>query len=178
MRTSRLTLFGSLTLGLGLLMTGTVAAQDATPEATPGGPVGGFPVAVHQGTCQDPTAQPAFDIGNATAPGTDQPEELETIGEQSGPILVVSQGTIDSSLDDLGQGNVIAVHASPDDFETIVACGGIAGAKADGRVAIPLAPAGESTTVGVAILEEDGDQTQATVYIFDTLPPDEATPAS
>jgi hypothetical protein len=178
MRPTRLSFLGIQVLALGLLTAAPVVAQDATPASTPGGPSGGFPVAVHQGTCQDPTAEPAFDIGNATGPGSTG-GDVTTIGTQSGPILVKSSGEIDKKLDDLAnEGNVIAVHASPDDYETLVACGQIAGVKEDGKVAIALAPVGDSTTVGVAILEEDDDKTKADVYIFDTLPPDQATPAS
>jgi hypothetical protein len=168
-----------LTLLLGMCMTGSAVAQDATPASTPGGPPSGYPVAVHQGSCAEPTAQPAFDLGNATTPGTDQGGEVETVGQQSGSILLVSSSTIDLALDDLGsQPHVIAVHASPDEYETLVACGQIAGVKDDGRIAFALEPVGSSTTVGVAILEEDDDQVQSTVYVFDTLPPAEATPAS
>jgi len=164
-------------LTLSLILGTPTFAQEATPGATPGGPSGGYPVAVHQGTCDDVTAQPAADIGNATAPGTNQDGDVETVGQQTGPILVVSQGTIDMSMDDLAAGNVIAVHASSEAYETIVACGQIAGVKADDKVVIPLVPLGESTTVGVAILE-GGDQVDATVYIFDTAMPFEATPRS
>jgi hypothetical protein len=179
MHTSRSTFLGLFTLLLGMFMTGSAAAQDATPAATPGGPPEGYPVAIHQGSCAEPTAQPAFDLGNATAPGTDQGGEVETIGQQAGPILLVSSSTVEIALDDLGaQPHVIAVHASPDDYETIVACGQIGGIKADGRIAFALEPVGSSTTVGVAILEEDDDQVQSTVYVFDTLPPAESTPVS
>jgi hypothetical protein len=179
MHTSRSTFLGLFTLLLGMFMTGSAAAQDATPAATPGGPPEGYPVAIHQGSCAEPTAQPASDLGNATAPGTDQGGEVETIGQQAGPILLVSSSTVEIALDDLGaQPHVIAVHASPDDYETIVACGQIGGIKADGRIAFALEPVGSSTTVGVAILEEDDDQVQSTVYVFDTLPPAESTPVS
>ena len=76
-----------------------------------------------------------------------------------------SSGEIDKKLDDLAnEGNVIAVHASPDDYATLVACGQIAGVKEDGKVAIALAPVGDST--------------KADVYIFDTIPADQATPAA
>ena len=179
MRFARSPIFGSIVLGLGLFAAAPIAAQESTPEATPGGPSGGFPVAVHQGNCENITEQPAADIGNATSPGTDEGGDVETVGQQTGPILVVSQGTIDMSMDELAAGNVIAVHASSDDYATIVACGQIAGIRAEERLAIPLAPLGGSTTVGVAILE-GGDEVDATVYLFDTAMPVEApaTPAT
>jgi hypothetical protein len=179
MHPSRSLLLSIVTLLLGTFMVSSAAAQDATPEATPGGPSGGYPVAIHQGTCAEPTAQPAFDLGNATGPGTDQGGDVEAVGQQSGPILLVSSSSVDIALDDLGsQPYVIAVHASPDDYESIVACGQISGVKTDGKIAFALEPIGSSTTVGVAILEEDGDQVQSMVYVFDTLLSGEATPAS
>ncbi len=174
---SKTTFTRSLTIGAfalvpGLLMSGAAVAQEGTPVATPGGPSEGYPVAVHQGTCDDLTAEPAFELGNAVTFGVDEGEggeDVQTIGTgEALPLLLQASGTIDGSLEDLGsQGHAVVVHASPDDYETIVACGNVAGVNEEGRLAIALGPVDGSSVVGVAILEGE-DQVNATVYVFDT----------
>ena len=169
-------LIAGLALASSLALGTTALAQEATPGATPGGPSEGFPVAVHEGTCDNPTAEPLFDLGNAVAPGTGE-DEPETVGQQTGAIVLQTDGTIDATLDDLGNApHVVAVHQSPEEYDTIIACGEIAGIKTDGRLVVALAPVGDSTTVGVAVFNEDEsgvlglgeDQVQGTVYVFDT----------
>jgi hypothetical protein len=163
---------GAFTLVPGLLMSGAAVAQEGTPIATPGGPSEGYPVAIHQGTCADLTAEAAFEIGDAVTFGLEgegAEGEVQTVGSgEALPLLLQASGTVDSTLEDLGsQGHAVAVHASQDEYETIVACGDIAGIINGGRLAIALAPVDGSSVVGVAILEGE-DQLEATVYVFDT----------
>jgi hypothetical protein len=86
---------------------------------------------------------------------------------------------VEESLDTLGNdGHAIVVHASPED-DTVVACGQIAGVVNEGELALSIAPMGDSTVVGVAILTDEDGSTQAKVYLFDTAVAEaEATPAS
>jgi hypothetical protein len=177
---SKSLVFGALALVPGLLIGGSVLAQDATPSSTPLGPSEGYPVAIHQGSCDDLTAQPNFEIANAVTVGVGTEGEVETVGSTEGAAIITdATGTIDISLDDLAQqGNAVAVHASADEYDTIVACGNIAGIKEEGRVVIPINSGENSTVVGVAILEEDDDQVNATVYLFDTQDEQAATPAA
>ncbi|HWV36497.1 MAG TPA: hypothetical protein VNZ55_12745 [Thermomicrobiales bacterium] len=186
MRLSRFLTALFVALSLGLLSFGAATAQDATPSGTPGGPTEGYPVAVHSGTCENITAEPAWDVGNATGAGVDD-NKVDTIGTQSGSPLLEANGTIDVKLDDLGnEPYVLAVHASADDYNTIVACGQIAGVKKDGKLVISLAPVGQSTVVGVATFDSDKsgvlglgkDQTKVTAYVFDIASNTPATPAS
>lgn len=171
---------------LSMLSAGAVAAQGATTGATPGGPSEGHPVTIHEGTCANPTAEPAFDIGNANGVGVDQ-DNPEALGQQAGAPVLQASGKADIKLDDLGnQLYVLAVHASPDDYATIVACGQIAGIKADGKVVIALAPVGSATVVGISTFDSDSsgalglgsDQIQVTAYIFDTASTTMATPVA
>lgn len=162
-----------------MLLAGSAAAQDSTPAATPGGPPEGYPVAIHQGTCDDPTSEPAFEIGNAVTPGvTEEGNDVTTVGE-SDQVLVLTEAssTIEVTLGDLGEENhVVAVHQSPDDYDTIIACGQISGVVDEGKLVVALAPVGGSPVVGVAIFNEDTsgvlglgeDQVQVTAYVFDT----------
>ena len=161
----------------GLLMGGAAIAQDASPIATPGGPSDGYPVAIHEGTCDSLTAQPNYEIDNAVTFGADD-DDVETVGDADAvPMVLSASATVDEKLNDLADnGNAIAVHASADDYDTIVACGNIAGIKNDGKIVVAMNSVDDETVVGVAILDEDtsgvlglGDeQVKATVYLFDT----------
>ena len=152
-----------------------VNAQDATPAA--GDSTGGnYPVAIHQGTCEMPTAQPAYQLDNTAPVGADQPD-ADVLGTPSGVPVLTSSGAIDATLDDVANGgNVLAIHASPEEFGTIIACGQIAGPSIDGQITIALQPVGDSTVTGIATLSEDStgvlglgdDQIQVTVYVIET----------
>lgn len=174
-------LAGFALLGLLMLgMTSALAQTDASPTGeetpTPTMPATppeqqataqaqlNYPVAIHQGTCQAPTAQPAYELGNA-APYGEGVDGAEVLGTSAtSPVLVVN-GSADASLEDIVNGtHVIAVHASPEAFGTIIACGGVAGTLADGQLIVALQPVGDSTLSGLAILEE-GDETNITVYL-------------
>jgi hypothetical protein len=190
MRLSR-TLFVS---GIGLLLSlGSVSAmtfaQDASPEATPHGPSEGYPVAVHEGTCDELVSEPAWQLDDAVAIGVgdDGVDQDDVIGPEVGATVVGSAGAIDSTLDDLAGGSyVVAVHASPDNFDTVIACGQVAGVKTEGKIVVALVPVGKSTFAGVAIVDEDSagvldlgeDQAQVTVYGFEQRLADPADPAT
>ena len=183
---SRTLCSGSIALLLTLVSaSAVVVAQDSTPEATPHGPSEGYPVAIHEGTCDDLVASPAWQLDNAVAVGAS--EDAEVIGPEADATVVSAVGTIDSTLDDLGGGTfAIAVHASPDDFDTVIACGQVAGAKTEGKLVVALVPVEESTFAGVAIFDEDDagildlgeDQTHVTVYGFEERLAEPATPAA
>ena len=178
-----------LAIGASILASGLFAGAATAQEATPTLPTEGFPVAIHQGTCDDLTAQPNYEIANAVTHGSNN-EEAESIGSAEAlPVVLGASATIESSLNDLAdEGNAIAVHASADDYGTIVACGNIAGMKDEGKLVVALNSEDDSTVVGVAILDEDNagalglgdDQVKATVYLFDTedTGDDMATPES
>lgn len=180
----------TLALAIGLLLTSVAAAtaQDGTPGTTDA-PAAGYPVAVHEGTCADPTAQPAFEIGDAVPRGSDSEDEVETIGIMPIAEIFGIGSTLDTTLDDMSETvHVIAVHASAEDFGTVIGCGQIAGVEQDGRVVVALAPTSGGTITGIAFVDTDeagllglGDeQVQVTVYLFDTAAAEEtvATPAA
>jgi hypothetical protein len=178
---SKSLVIGAFALVPGMLLGGSALAQDATPASTPLGPSEGYPVAIHQGSCDDLTAEPSFEIANAVTVGVGGEGEVETVGGSEGaPIITDATATVDSSLNDIAeQGSAVAVHASEDEYDTIVACGNVAGIKEEGKVVIPINSGENSTVVGVAILEEDGDdKTNVTVYLFDTRDEQAATPAA
>lgn len=177
-------MFGVAALIPGLIMGGSVLAQDGTPAATPSGPTSGYPIAIHEGSCDDLTAQPNYEVENAVGIAADD-DDVNTLGQTpAAPMVLNASGTIDSSLAGLAdEGNAVAVHASKDDYGTIIACGNVVGAEQDGKLVVALNPVDDGTVVGVAILNKDtsgvlglgDDQVQATVYIFDTSDTDEAS---
>ena len=159
-------------------LTSTVGlAQDATPAATPGGPPEGYPVAIHQGSCDDLTAEPVQQFDNAVA--TSDGDEQQVVGKSQSSILLETSGEVDLTFDDLGNDLYsVAVHASPDAYDTIVACGQISGVIHDEKLVVALLATEGSTTFGVAILEEGDDRTEVTVYVFTTSSSDIATPGA
>jgi hypothetical protein len=173
-------------------MSAMTLAQEASPVATPHGPSEGYPVALHEGTCDELTSEPAWQLDDAVAVGvTDEGvEQDDVVGPEVAVTVVGAAGAIDATLNDLAGGSyVIAVHASPDDFDTVIACGQVAGVKTDGKIVVALVPVGESTFAGIAIVDEDtagvldlGEgQTQVTVYGYEERladPADVATPAA
>lgn len=157
-----------------------VRAQESSPAATPGGPSAGYPVAIHEGTCAQPNPNLAWDLGDAIGVGINEVStpNAASLGTVDGPPLLVIVTTIDVRLDDLGnEPHIIAVRASTMDG-TIVACGSIGGLKTNDTLAIPLISTSGSTVVGVAILEEAGEQTNVTVYVFDAASTPGGTPAA
>ena len=161
---------------LGIVSGGSAAlTSQATPAA--GGSTGGnHSVAIHQGTCEMPTAQPAYEISNTAPVGADN-SDATVLGQPTGVPVLTASATVDATLDDVANGgNVVAVHASPEDYNTIVACGQIAGPGIDGELTIALQPVGGSTVTGIATLSSDksgvlglgSDQIKVTVYVIET----------
>jgi hypothetical protein len=127
------------------------AAQDvASTPALPDRP--SYPVSIHAGTCDDPTAQPIGPTLDTEVAGLD---DGERIGISDEPPVLAASGTVDGSLDDLtGTPHVVAIHASAEDYGTIVACGEIAGYAEDGRLVFALRSVDGSDVSGIAILDD------------------------
>ncbi len=143
------------------------SAQQATPTVSPGAPPQGieYPVAVHMGACPMPTPEAEITLANTIVAGSDV-AEATFIGVTPGQPVLVSSTEADISLDDLaGTERVIALHKSADEFGTLVACGTISGTKADGLLVISLQEVEMSGVSGIAILDENEDQTDIKVYV-------------
>lgn len=169
------TLFAAV---LALVVSSTAMAQNATPTDI-GAPSEGYPVAIHEGSCEAPTEEPAFQMEeNAVSIGVDQ-EDPNVVGTAITRPVFATSGTLDISFDDLASTeHVVAIHANPEEFGTVVACGAIAGVEVDGQLVIALVPAGDSDVSGVAMITRDDDQTQITVYVIGPEKSGEATPAA
>jgi hypothetical protein len=167
MRQVRMVMTVFVTIVLGVAAMGASALAQATPESSPG--AGGMPVAIHQGTCENPVAEPAWKVNDATPLSSS-----DTVGGATTSNVSEASDTIKAKLDDLGkEPYVIAVHASAEDYGTIVACGAIQGPKVDGKLVVALSAVGDSGVTGIATFDEDksgvlglgSDQTAITVYL-------------
>jgi hypothetical protein len=144
------TLFAALVAAAMLAAATAVAAQDATP--TPAAGAASYPVSIHAGTCDNPTAQP---IGPTLDTGVAGLDDGDRIGISDESPVQVASGTVDGAMDDLtGTPHVVAVHASADAYGTIVACGEIAGYADDGRLVFALREVDGSGVSGIAILDD------------------------
>jgi len=152
LRMSLLSILGIIALTLSIV--GVAAAQNATPTPSATSSAPNYPVAIHEGTCAKPVAQPKWDIKNAQLIGTGS-SSVDHLGSGGVPVNEAS-ATVDAKLDDVAKSPyVIAVHASPEDYSKIVACGVVAGPKVDGKLVVALLPVSGSGISGVATLDED-----------------------
>ncbi len=138
-----------------------------TPTVAPGAPPQGveYPVAVHQGTCPMPTAEPEIILSNTIVAGSDV-AEATFVGVTPGQPALVSSTEADIELGDLaGVERVIALHKSPDEFDTIVACGTISGLMANDELVISLQEVEMSGVTGTAVLTENDGKTDVKVYV-------------
>jgi hypothetical protein len=162
---------------------GSAVAQEAAAEATPGGPSEGYPVSIHEGTCAEPTSEPAWEIGTALSIGVGQ-EEPEVVGAALTRTITATSNDLDLNIDSVVESDhLIAVHASPEEENVLVACGQIAGIKVNGELVVALVPVGDSQVNGIAIINEDSagmlelEEGQSRVIVYVVTPDNEsATP--
>jgi hypothetical protein len=143
----------------------------AAPAATP--PPAAHPVAIHQGTCQQPVAEPAYDLGTAGPPTDEQGQPIPPQGVLTAPpLLEAAAEDVEYNLGDLlasGQPYVVIVHQSAEEFTTYLACGELAGPFVDNQLEIALRPVGNAGFAGVATFEGGDDTTTSVVYVITEL---------
>jgi uncharacterized cupredoxin-like copper-binding protein len=153
--------------GAGLGRTAIGGAQMVDPT--------GYPVTINSGSCPAPDMTAAYEVGTTLPWGLAENAD-STVTE--GDVLTVNQ-VINQPLDNLilvGQPFAVVV-ASPDDADTAVACGDIVNEVVDGRIAIKLAPVGDSGVAGVAVFDRDeqgflglgGEEVHVTAYVITGL---------
>jgi plastocyanin len=154
-------------LAAGLFVIGGIggAAQDATPAAGSGH---AHPAHIHLGTCDALDPNPAF-------PLTDVALAPDASGEAANGATAIpverSVTTVDATVEDLRSGGyAINVHQSADDIGTYIACGDLSGVIDDSRaLVVGLGELNDSGHSGVAILTEQGEQTDVSVYLTEAL---------
>ena len=156
----------TLLLAAGLFVIGSMggAAQGATPAGGSG----------HAHRRTSTSACDALDP-NPTFPLTDVALAPDATGDQAdgAPAIPVERSvtTVDATLEDLRNGGyAINVHQSADDIGTYIACGNLSGIiDESGALVVGLGELNDSGHSGVAILTEQGGQTNVTVYLTEAL---------
>lgn len=124
-------------------------AQDGDSQAAT------YPIAIHEGTCEEMTGQPLFDLGATSPFGLDQ-EDAGLQGSEASIPVVTLETTMESSYDQLmGSDHVVAVHLSAEEFGTLAACGAIGGIVDGGRLSMGLNPVDQSGVAGVVVFDDD-----------------------
>lgn len=135
-----------------------------------------YPTAIHAGTCEDPSPQPAFSLGIAEPP----PELVEEVVEDfedevrdelperemvPPPALIKDlptitlTTTIDAALREIiATPHAVLVYGRAGDLDTLVACGEVEGSLALDQIIVNLHPIDDSGYAGTLLLDdEDGD---------------------
>ncbi len=135
-----------------------------------------YPTAIHAGTCENPSPQPAFSLGIAEPP----PELVEEVVEDfedevrdelperemvPPPVLIEDlptitlTATIDAALRELiAPPHAVLVYERAGDLDTLVACGEVEGSLALDQIIVNLHPIDDSGHAGTVLLDdEDGD---------------------
>lgn len=151
----------AVVFALGGSAAGSGFAQDAV--AAP------HPAHIHMGTCAELDPNPEYPL-NEVAPVSAEAEP--------GAVEVGEETSVDVALDDLlASPHAINIHESTENVDTYIACGEIAGAVADGVLAIGLRELNGSGYSGVAVLTDNGATTDVAIYLGFGLNGDvEATP--
>jgi plastocyanin len=115
---------------------------------------------IHSGSCDN--------LGDIVAPLTDVTEL--TAGEVfgAGSAILVKESQTDVALplgDILSAPHAINVHESAEAIQNYIACGDIGGRVIDGDLVIGLRELNDSGHHGVAVLEDDDDGTDVTLYL-------------
>jgi plastocyanin len=118
------------------------------------------PAHIHSGTCDN--------LGDIVAPLEDVTEL--TAGESFGAAtaVLVKESDTDVPLplgDILSAPHAINIHESAEAIQNYIACGDIGGRVIDGDLVIGLRELNGSGHHGVAVLEDDDDGTDVTVYL-------------
>jgi hypothetical protein len=106
----------------------------------------------------------------------------ETVGSSAAVPLKTSVTVVDMPLEQIADGqHAINVHESAEEIDLYIACGDIGGQMLGNTLVMGLRELNDSEQVGIAMLEETGDQTQVAIFLQDQEsgePAEEVTPTS
>ena len=118
------------------------------------------PAHIHSGSCDN--------LGDIVAPLSDVTELTagEVFGARSAILVKESETDVALPLGDiLSAPHAINVHESAEAIQNYIACGDIGGRVIDGDLVIGLRELNDSGHHGVAVLEDDDDGTDVTLYL-------------
>ena len=137
----------------------------ATPAASPGAEqtaaMPGHPAHIHPGSCDQLDPAPLHTLTNLQFPpepnGT--PTSPEVTDTPAIPVMT-SVTTLDATLADLlAGGHAIDIHASAEQPDVVLACGGIGGTPSGDDLYIGLRAQNSSAHAGIAWLHQNQDGT-------------------
>lgn len=138
-----------------------------------------FPVAIHEGTCEEPGDE-VVALDDLVRLPVNAPEEGDRVGAPGAQVVhgLPESAEIDlTAADLLADDHVLAVFDA--EGEEIIACGPIGAYtfnEDDGDLEIGLRSQGESPYSGVAFFRGDDDSVDAEVYLVNNTPAPAATP--
>ena len=152
------------------------SSQEPAPAATETltAETDGSTAAIYAGDCDGDFAdEPVATLTNV------RPPDGDPAGADTASAVETSFTSLDLPLDDILADDHVLVVFDEDDDTVPLACGAIGGiVTEDGSLAFGLPAVGESRYSGVAYLSEDGDQTDATLFLAEDLDGGDATPAA
>jgi hypothetical protein len=178
-RSNRAHLLGFLTMGLLLVASvATAAAQDDFEDTNAEIP-GAHPAHIHVGTCAELDPNPAFPLNSVSLP-VGENNEVVTNNDLQGALTNQPVETSESEAavkfeDLLTTSYAINIHESAQNIQNYIACGDIGGFVVEGKLSMSLLPQNNSGRTGIAILEEDGDNTKVTILLGGGEMPEPAT---
>jgi hypothetical protein len=160
-----------------------------SPAASPAADVDltALPLDIHQGTCNDFTSEPIYDLGDFQQTNEYAPDEQDP-GDMSGDIPEEAQDLgpvykIRSEEIDFGDANlleegpfVVAAHQSPEDYATIVSCGQILPVMDEDSIVVFMHPVGGDEVGYVELNTDDGTAQGYLWQVQNYVPQPEATP--
>jgi hypothetical protein len=186
--------FGYAVLSEGGDTLNTYLFEPNTQPLEGGTPVGeqldfqGYPVAIHSGVCEDFTSEPMYDIGdfvetNVYAEGQQEAGDMEgdipSEAENLGPVYVLQDEVpaFEGNILEEENPRVVAVHESPEQFGTVIACGQILNVEQDDNVVVFLHPVGASNHVGYLNLGQEGGEADGYLWLMQMYDMHEAAEA-
>ena len=139
----------------------------------------GHPARIHEGSCQElgPVAFRLNGVGGSVDVDNAPVATPVAVNTDSAYQVMVSETTIDSTIEDLLAGEHAVMIYESDEAMDAIACGNVGGALNGETLVSGLAEAGVPGHIGFALFRPEGDQTDVLVIIGHGLAPVSASGA-
>ncbi len=133
----------------------------------------GHPTRIHKGTCETlgPVAFRLNGVGGSVDVGNAPVATPTAINPDSAYQVMVSETTVDGTIDDLLTGEHAVMIYESDEAMDALACGNVGGALSGEMLVTGLAEAGVPGHIGFALFQPEGDQTAVLVILGHGLAP-------
>jgi hypothetical protein len=133
----------------------------------------GHPTRIHEGTCETlgPVAFRLNGVGGSVDVDNAPVATPTAINPDSAYQVMVSETTVDGTIDDLLTGEHAVMIYESDEAMDALACGNVGGALSGEMLVTGLAEAGVPGHIGFALFQPEGDQTTVLVILGHGLAP-------